>query len=75
MSLRDSPGFTSAHRILMASLVGLGQVDEARVVAGQMMICEPQFRLSEYQNDRAPFVHPDLRNRLFSQMRTAGVPE
>jgi adenylate cyclase len=75
LSLRDSPGFTSAHRILMAALVGLGNVEEARAVAGQMMICEPQFRLSRYQNDRAPFVHPELRSTLFVRMKTAGVPE
>jgi adenylate cyclase len=75
LSLRDSPGFTSAHRILMAALVALGRVEEAQTVAGQMMLCEPQFRLSGYQNDRAPFVDPDLRAMLFSRMRTAGVPE
>jgi adenylate cyclase len=75
LSLRDSPGFTSAHRILMASLIALGRSDEARVVAADMMLCEPQFRLSIYQNDRAPFVDPVLRQQLFSRMRAAGVPE
>jgi adenylate cyclase len=75
LSLRESPGFTSAHRILMAALVALDRVEEARTVAGQMMLCEPQFRLSNYRNERAPFVHPDLRSLLFSRMRTAGVPE
>jgi adenylate cyclase len=75
LSLRDSPGFTSAHRILMAALVALGETEEARTVAGQMMVCEPQFRLSSYRNDRAPFVDPDLRTALFSRMRDAGVPE
>jgi adenylate cyclase len=75
LSLRDSPGFTSAHRILMAALVGLGRTEEAQTIAEQMMVCEPQFRLSRYRDDRAPFVHSELRATLFSRMRTAGVPE
>ena len=75
LSLRDSPGFTSAHRILMASLAGLGQIDEARAVAADMMRCEPEFRLSTYARDRAPFVDPRLREQLFARMRAAGVPE
>jgi adenylate cyclase len=74
LSLRDSPGFTSAHRILMASLVALGRNDEARAVVADMMLCEPHFRLSIYQNDRAPFVDPVLRRQLFSRMQAAGVP-
>ena len=75
LSLRDSPGFTSAHRILMASLVGLGQTDEARAVAADMMRCEPGFTLSAYAKERAPFVDPIIREQLFARMRTAGVPE
>lgn len=75
LSLRDSPGFTSAHRILMAALVGLGNNEEARAVAAQMMICEPQFRLSVYERERAPFVDPELRSKLLARMQIAGVPE
>jgi adenylate cyclase len=75
LSLRESPGFTSAHRILMASLVALGKADHARVVAGQMMACEPAFRLSKYRNERAPFVDDALRTSLFERMKAAGVPE
>ena len=75
LSLRDSPGFTSAHRILMAALVALGYVDDAQTIAQQMMVCEPQFSLSQYKNARAPFVDLDLRTMLFSRMRAAGLPE
>jgi hypothetical protein len=59
----------------MASLVGLGQTDEARAVAADMMHCEPGFTLSAYAKERAPFVDPILREQLFARMRTAGVPE
>jgi adenylate cyclase len=75
LSLRDSPGFTSAHRTLMACLVGLGQIDEARQVAADMMHCEPEFTLAAFARDRAPIVDPVLREKLFSRMRVAGVPE
>ena len=75
LSLRDSPGFTSAHRILMAALVGLSNIEDARSVARQMMSCEPQFRLSRYENERAPFVDAELRHKLLSRMRMAGVPD
>ena len=75
LSLRESPGFTSAHRILMAALVGLGDVAEAQTIAAQMMSCEPLFRLSRYENERAPFVDAELRTKLLSRMRIAGVPD
>ena len=75
LSLRDSPGFTSAHRILMAAQVGLAKTGDARAVAAQMMVCEPQFRLSVYERERAPFVDPELRSSLLSRMRIAGVSE
>jgi len=75
LSLRDSPGFTSAHRILMACLVGMGQVDEARQVAADMMRCEPAFTLLAFAKERAPWVDPVLRERMFSRMRIAGVPD
>lgn len=74
-SLTESSTFTSAHRILMASLVATGKTEEAQGIAQQMMACEPQFRLSKYRNDRAPFVDPDLRSNLFARMRIAGVPD
>jgi class 3 adenylate cyclase/TolB-like protein len=75
LSLQDSPCFTSAHRILMAALVAVDKIEEARAVARQMMACEPVFRISKYKLDRAPFVDPSLREQLFSRMKTAGVPE
>jgi len=75
LSLRDSPGFTSAHRILMAALGGVGKIEDARMIAQQMMFCEPQFRLSRYENERAPFVDAELRHKLLSRMRSAGVPD
>ena len=75
LSLRDNPSFTSAHRILSAALIGLGRNDAARDVAAQMMSCEPRFRLSAYENDRAPFVDPAMRSQFIARLRAAGMPE
>ena len=75
LSLRDSPGFTSAHRVLAAALVALGAIDEARTVAAEMMRCEPQFSLSAFARERAPYVDPVLRAKFFERLRIAGLPE
>jgi adenylate cyclase len=75
LSLSDNPGFTSAHKALMAALVALGRGDEARLVADQMMRLDPSFRLLEYAATRVPIVDPDLRKHLVDHMRLAGVPD
>ncbi len=75
LSLRDSPGFTSAHRILMASLVAIDRLDEALSVAADMMRCEPNFRLVDYARERAPFVDAGIREELLTRLRRAGIPE
>jgi hypothetical protein len=56
-------------------LVALGKLEEARAVARQMMVCEPEFRLSKYENDRAAFADRELRKTLISRMRAAGLPD
>jgi adenylate cyclase len=75
LSLSDNPGFTSAHKALMAALVALGRADEARLVADQMMVLDPGFRLSYYAANRVPIVDADLRRHLVDHMRLAGVPD
>ncbi|MCC7282769.1 MAG: hypothetical protein IT556_10325 [Acetobacteraceae bacterium] len=74
LSLSDNPGFTSAHRFLAAALVALGNQDEAARVAARMMQCEPGFRLSIYEHERAPLIEPGLRRDLIRRLRAAGLP-
>jgi adenylate cyclase len=73
-SVSDNPGFTSAHKALMASLVALGRMDEAREIVDLMMGLEPGFRLRAYEAGRIPIVDQDLRQQLIAHMRLAGVP-
>jgi adenylate cyclase len=75
LSLRESPGFTSAHRILVAALGALGAQEEARAVAAEMMRFEPHFRLGRYAEERQPFVDPTLGRQLLDALRGAGVPD
>ena len=75
LSLADSPCFTSAHRILVASLDAQGEHEAARALAIEMMRCEPNFRLNRYAAERQPFTDPGQRERLLMALRTAGVPE
>jgi adenylate cyclase len=75
LSLADNPGFSSAHKALMASLVALGRKDEAAAVARQMLALEPDFRLDRYANERVPIVDPALRKHLIDHMRLAGLPD
>lgn len=74
LSLADNPGFTSAHKALMAALAALGRLDDARQVADQMMTLEPGFHLSDYASRRVPIVDLALRKHLVDHMRLAGLP-
>ena len=74
LSLRESPGFTSAHRILVATLGAQGDREGASQVAADMMRYEPKFRLAHYAAERQPFVDGDLRHQLLGALSAAGVP-
>jgi adenylate cyclase len=75
MSANENPTYTANHRFLIADLVALGQVDEARAVAADLMRLEPDFRISVYERTRQPFQVPEMRARLLGHLRTAGLPE
>lgn len=75
LSLMESPGFTSAHRILVAALHAMGEQEEAREVAGAMLRYEPHFRLGRYAGERQPFVDDALGKQLLHALRSAGVPD
>jgi len=75
LSLAESPGFTSAHRILIACLVAQGECAAAQTVAAEMMKCEPRFRISRYAKERQPFADPTLGRQLLDALRQSGVPD
>jgi adenylate cyclase len=74
LSLGESPGFTSAHRILIAALTALGQHEAAREAAADMLLREPAFRVGHYAGHRQPFADPALATQLLGALRNAGLP-
>ena len=60
-------------RTFIATLVALGQVDEATHVARQLLRVQPDFRLAEYAR-RCPFLQP-TRGVWLDRLRLSGLPE
>jgi adenylate cyclase len=60
-------------RTLIATLVGLGQLEEARQMAGRLLTLEPRFRLGSYA-ERCPFSSGILEPWL-DRLRAAGLPD
>jgi adenylate cyclase len=60
-------------RTLTATLVALGQLEEAREVGRQLLRVQPDFRLGPYAK-RCPFREPTLGVWL-DRLRAAGLPE
>jgi len=75
MSFEENALYTANHRVLIAGLVGLGQLEEARDVAAKMIQIEPAFRLKTYERTRQPFRHEQIKERYMQHLRAAGLPE
>jgi hypothetical protein len=60
-------------RWLIASLVAIGELDEARHFAQTFLEVSPEFRLSAYSK-WCP-LEPYLRTELIVRLRAAGLPE
>jgi len=72
-SMGLNPRVCSNMRWLIASLVGLGKLDEARHVAQTLLKVQPRFHLSTYEK-WCP-LKPDIRAGLLDKLRIAGIPE
>jgi adenylate cyclase len=72
-SATGSRNFGPNLRCLIASLVALGDLQEARVLAQQLMQIAPSFRL-ETLRSRTP-LPGDMREVFVGRLRQAGVPE
>jgi len=73
MSAAHAGANTSNLRSLIASLVALGDMDEARTVAQRLLQLVPTFRLTTF-HARTP-LRGEVRDRFAHQLRLAGVPE
>jgi adenylate cyclase len=66
--------FRANLRTLAASLVALGQLDEARSVGAMLMEVDPAFRLTSYR-DLCPWRDADTRGLFVDRLRQAGLPD
>jgi adenylate cyclase len=67
------PRSLAPRRILIAILVELGRLDEARQQAKKYMEIRPTFRLSTFRN--TPFQHQADQDRYYDALRKAGIPD
>jgi tetratricopeptide (TPR) repeat protein len=72
-SMGLNPRLCSNMRWLIASLVGLGKLSEARHIAQTLLQVQPRFRISTYA-EWCP-LKPELRPGLLERLRIAGIPE
>jgi TolB-like protein/class 3 adenylate cyclase len=68
-----NPRLCSNLRWLIASLVAVGELEEARHFARGFLDVSPKFRLSSYSK-WCP-LEPGLRTKLIARLREAGLPE
>lgn len=67
------PGLAMTQRVLAASLVALGKLDEARQAATEVLAIDPRFCVGAWRG-QAKFA-PDRRERYAQRLRLAGLPE
>lgn len=73
MSAAHAGANTSNLRSLIASLVALGEMNEARALAHRLLQLVPAFRLATFR-ERTP-LRGEVRDAFADQLRQAGVPE
>jgi adenylate cyclase len=73
MSAAHCDAQTSNLRCLVAGLVAIGNLAEARIVAQRLLQLEPAFRLTAFRS-RTP-LQGEVRDRFAERLRAAGLPD
>jgi len=63
----------SAYRILTATYVEMGHMEDAKAAAAKIMELKPKFTLSKVPN--TPFQNDSDLERYYSALRKSGLPE
>jgi adenylate cyclase len=74
LCLEESPRFSANMRLLTASLMGLGAVEEAKAVAAQMLAIEPQFSVAQWSRSLQPFRDLVIARLYAERLLQAGLP-
>ena len=64
----------SLRRILIAAHAQLGEWEQARRYAAEILALTPEFRLSTHMRN-SPFMDPVERAEYWQYFRTAGLPD
>jgi adenylate cyclase len=73
MSAAHNSGNLSNLRALICSLVAVGQMEQAREMAGRMLRTDPEFHLGRFRA-RTP-LRGEIRDRFAEHLRKAGLPD
>jgi adenylate cyclase len=71
--LQANPGFTPMHAFLIASQIGMGQVEDAKASAARLLEFDPGFTVGGFE--KMNFTRPEWIEALASGLRRAGLPE
>lgn len=66
--------FTSNLRGLIASLAATQQINEAVLVAERLMQIQPTFNLKNYRAN-LPICDEEMRDKIYRELRAAGIPD
>lgn len=75
MSASENPKFTANLRIMIAALVGSGEVEEGRKVGRCLLRLEPEFRLARYGRILQPFRDETIATCYMDLLAKADLPE
>lgn len=73
-ALREMPNYGSSYRVVIAALVGLNRLSEARAAAERLMMAFPTYSLV-LQRQINPWQDKEFGARYVEALRVAGVPE
>lgn len=74
-SLAENAAYTSGYRVLIAALVAVDSLDQARALAATAMELEPSLRLARYDGTGKPFRDLEASALFASRLRAAGIPD
>jgi adenylate cyclase len=70
-----APNFRAAHVFLAATHAQLGNIEQARAEAAEVLRIEPNYTIEGTQARLTPFKRPEDAEHFFDDLRKAGLPE
>jgi adenylate cyclase len=70
-----APNFRAVHVFLAATYAQLGNIEQARAEAAEVLRIEPRYTIGGTQARLTPFKRPEDAEHFFDGLRKAGLPE